>query len=289
VDTLDLSSFAMYPLHDWRGNATAIAFAGGRPLFNGNVQYTPPLPADENKLLTAYRERTRDSRRVTSWMGSLLTGQMTATGLEYRRNRYYDPKSGRFTQEDPIGLGGGLNLYGFGGGDPVNYSDPLGLCKHPMGRDFCPETQGLKGPGLLDPIMILSGGLAGLVDNMFGGIGADAVADVAAQRAAAKLVPNPGGKLGSLAHRAAVATAAKELETDGYTITAGGGRLAERAINVMGDRVRFPDIEAVRDGTRVFVNIGRVTKAGNPVAREVRALNDLRSTGVEARFVPYKP
>src|SRR5262249_46350884 len=49
-------------------------------------------------------------------------------GLEYRRNRYYDPKSGRFTQEDPIGLGGGLNLYGFGGGDPVNYSDPFGLC-----------------------------------------------------------------------------------------------------------------------------------------------------------------
>ena len=133
VDTLDLSSFAMYPLHDWRGNATAIAFAGGRPLFNGNVQYTPPLPTDENKLLTAYRERTRDSRRVTSWMGSLLTGQMTAMGLEYRRNRYYDPKSGRFTQEDPIGLGGGLNLYGFGGGDPVNYSDPLGLCT--IGKD----------------------------------------------------------------------------------------------------------------------------------------------------------
>jgi RHS repeat-associated protein len=147
VDTLDLSSFAMYPLHDWRGNATAIAFAGGRPLFNGNVQYTPPLPTDENKLLTAYRERTHDSRRVTSWMGSLLTGQMTAMGLEYRRNRYYDPKSGRFTQEDPIGLGGGLNLYGFGGGDPVNYSDPLGLCPGINGTDpnsvnDCPEESG---------------------------------------------------------------------------------------------------------------------------------------------------
>jgi RHS repeat-associated protein len=128
ADTLDLSSFAMYPLHDWRGNATAIAFAGGRPLFNNNVQFTPPLPTDDNRLLTAYRERTNDSRRVTSWMGSLLTGQMTASGLEYRRNRYYDPKSGRFTQEDPIGLGGGLNLYGFGGGDPVNYRDPFGLC-----------------------------------------------------------------------------------------------------------------------------------------------------------------
>lgn len=29
---------------------------------------------------------------------------------------------------DPIGLAGGLNLYGFAGGDPVNYSDPFGLC-----------------------------------------------------------------------------------------------------------------------------------------------------------------
>jgi len=53
---------------------------------------------------------------------------MDATGQMYRRNRYYDPNSGRFTQEDPIGLAGGLNLYGFAAGDPVNFSDPFGLC-----------------------------------------------------------------------------------------------------------------------------------------------------------------
>ena len=31
------------------------------------------------------------------------------------------------TQTDPIGLEGGLNLYGFAGGDPVSYCDPFGL------------------------------------------------------------------------------------------------------------------------------------------------------------------
>jgi len=40
----------------------------------------------------------------------------------------YDPNTGIFTQEDPIGLAGGLNLYGFASGDPVNFSDPYGLC-----------------------------------------------------------------------------------------------------------------------------------------------------------------
>ena len=39
------------------------------------------------------------------------------------------------TQEDPIGLAGGLNLYGFAGGDPINFSDPFGLCKQDEGDD----------------------------------------------------------------------------------------------------------------------------------------------------------
>lgn len=34
---------------------------------------------------------------------------------------------GPLTQEDPIGIAGGLNLYGYAGGDPINYSDPFGL------------------------------------------------------------------------------------------------------------------------------------------------------------------
>ncbi len=34
---------------------------------------------------------------------------------------------GLLTQEDPIGLAGGLNLYGFANGDPINFSDRFGL------------------------------------------------------------------------------------------------------------------------------------------------------------------
>jgi len=33
------------------------------------------------------------------------------TGLHYNRFRYYDPRCGRFINQDPIGLLGGLNSY----------------------------------------------------------------------------------------------------------------------------------------------------------------------------------
>jgi RHS repeat-associated protein len=71
------------------------------------------------------RENTPAGPR--SWTGSLIQNKRDLTGLLYMRNRYYDPKTGRFTQEDPIGLAGGLNAYGFADGDPVGYSDPYGL------------------------------------------------------------------------------------------------------------------------------------------------------------------
>jgi hypothetical protein len=34
---------------------------------------------------------------------------------------------GLYTQQDPIGIAGGLNLYGYADGDPVNRGDPFGL------------------------------------------------------------------------------------------------------------------------------------------------------------------
>ncbi|RJT44907.1 RHS repeat-associated core domain-containing protein, partial [Rahnella woolbedingensis] len=48
------------------------------------------------------------------------------TGLHYNLHRYYDPDSGRFTQADPIGLAGGLNLYQYAP-NVLGWVDPWGL------------------------------------------------------------------------------------------------------------------------------------------------------------------
>ncbi|WP_421790552.1 RHS repeat-associated core domain-containing protein [Hyphobacterium sp.] len=55
--------------------------------------------------------------------------------LTHNRNRAYHPGFGRFLQMDPIGQAGGLNVYAYVGGDPVNYVDPLGLSAEEGPRD----------------------------------------------------------------------------------------------------------------------------------------------------------
>jgi len=75
-----------------------------------------------------------------SWQGTVLVDKPNATGTYYRRNRNYDHKSARFTTPDPIGIAGGLNAYGFASGDPVNFSDPLGLCTDSNGKSI-PQDQ----------------------------------------------------------------------------------------------------------------------------------------------------
>ena len=62
----------------------------------------------------------------TSASGAATT--TPAPRSRYSPNRYYDPATGWFTQQDPIGLAGGLDLHGYAGGDPINFDDPFGLC-----------------------------------------------------------------------------------------------------------------------------------------------------------------
>jgi RHS repeat-associated protein len=58
-----------------------------------------------------------------------LPGQYydSETGLHYNYFRYYHPKIGRYLTPDPIGLQGGINLWTYVAGNPVNGVDPKGL------------------------------------------------------------------------------------------------------------------------------------------------------------------
>ena len=53
----------------------------------------------------------------------------TESALYYYRARYYAYDIGRFLQTDPIGYDDGLNMYTYCGNNPINWADPMGLCK----------------------------------------------------------------------------------------------------------------------------------------------------------------
>jgi len=83
----------------------------------------PPFPSSEQSSYGNFFPHGQPD-----WYGDVVMGQVDGSGLLYRRNRYLDPKTGRFTQEDPLGIAGGLNAYGFAQSDPIGFSDPFGLC-----------------------------------------------------------------------------------------------------------------------------------------------------------------
>jgi RHS repeat-associated protein len=116
-------AFAVVPIANWRGN-----YIGGTDATGAALPCQPGcIIAWPGTLYSAFFLKTASSARL-NWFGSLIEGKEDANGMFYMRNRYYNPHTGTFTQEDPIGLAGGLNLYGFAGGDAVNFHDPFGLC-----------------------------------------------------------------------------------------------------------------------------------------------------------------
>jgi RHS repeat-associated protein len=117
------------PIYDWQGHAKEGTLANGAAASKDSVFGTPLYAQPPWIDLADNYHRVQTG--ADAWWGKVATENADGSGLLYRRHRYYDPNSGQFTQEDPIGLAGGLSAYGFANGDPVNYSDPFGLCPDP--------------------------------------------------------------------------------------------------------------------------------------------------------------
>src|SRR5690606_17463226 len=125
-----------------------------------------------------------------------------ARGLVYLRNRYYDPYTGRFTQEDPIGFAGGINLYAYAGNNPASYTDPFGLCP-----DEDPECAALEAAYAATGAAIgfwLGGGAGAIEALATGGTLAPAIALQAA--AASGVGAALGGLVGNVVYFAKSST-----------------------------------------------------------------------------------
>lgn len=78
-------------------------------------------------------KRVKLSGTVDSEVGYTGHHHHAKSGLILTWYRAYDAESGRWLSADPIGEAGGLNLYGYVLGNPINAWDPLGL-------DICLKT-----------------------------------------------------------------------------------------------------------------------------------------------------
>ena len=70
---------------------------------------------------------TGDQTNRLAWKGLPIDAHLWLSEV---RARWYDPVQGRFISEDPLGISAGINPYVFANNDPINGSDPSGMCDY---------------------------------------------------------------------------------------------------------------------------------------------------------------
>lgn len=113
----------------------AIDDTDGRSYFIADhLGSTVGLTDSTGNLTTRYSYTPYGQTQQTTLQGNPSTNRYQYTGREndgngvyYYRARYYMPRMGRFSSEDPMEFYDGVNLHAYVGGSPLQYSDPLGL------------------------------------------------------------------------------------------------------------------------------------------------------------------
>jgi RHS repeat-associated protein len=209
----------------------------------------------------------------------------SGTGLIALGFRSYDPTTGRFLNRDPLGYGGGMNLYGYADDDPVNGIDPLGLYSiMPPGpgatlSDWWNATVGLAFPMAMvekvDPQA-----LEARTHQLFPWLPKSKSAPITNASGCNSLhreSPNFAmisayGRRGSPMTRAQIENLADQLEDQGWRITHGARGLPEEYIpggsGTLGSA--YPDITAVNSKGEVLrVNTVDTMRNGVPTLREL--------------------
>ncbi len=108
------------------------------------------LTFNSSGVITAYASYDAYGNVISGGLSSVTPfgyagGYTDPTGLIYLVNRYYDPSTGQFLSVDPL-VGVTDQPYQYVGGDPVNGSDPLGLCNwNPISGSFWTQGNCLSG------------------------------------------------------------------------------------------------------------------------------------------------
>ncbi len=139
---------------------------GSRALLTDALGSTIALGDGTGTLQTQY---TYEPFGYVTQSGSANTNSYKYTGREddgsglyYYRARYYHPRLQRFISEDPLGFGGGdANLYGYVGGNPLTWRDPLG--QFVAALPLLPPIIGAAVDAAIAAGGIIAGGIAGQI------------------------------------------------------------------------------------------------------------------------------
>lgn len=99
-------------------------------VFSDQVGMPAAQVAPQDLSVTRFRGDSFGRMQPGCQMPLRMMGQYAddESGLHYNMFRYYDPGIGMYICPDPAGLRGGYNVYQYGL-NPVNWVDPLGLCR----------------------------------------------------------------------------------------------------------------------------------------------------------------